>query len=230
MNTTDIVATTTHRIARPGFETTTRGRWISVAGAAYVASWITGLVVAPATPAATASDAEINSYYAHSGSEILFQSTLIHGIAGLAIAVLAFLVPAAAASTPRAGFAVRALGIGAALVSLTQVALAVVGVVTPATSDPATSASCFHALNLADTAKLMLLAGFATTVTVVATRARMVGSWTRRLTAALVVALPVGGLAFVVPNSVLTAVLYASLPLLLLWVGVTTWQVGQRAH
>jgi hypothetical protein len=76
----------------------------------------------------------------------------------------------------------------------------------------------------------MLLAGFATTVTVVATRARMVGSWTRRLTAALVVALPGGGLAFVVPNSVLTAVLYASLPLLLLWVGVTTWQLGQRAH
>ena len=43
------------------------------------------------------------------------------------------------------------------------------------------------------------------------------------------VALPVGGMAFVVNNAILTAVLYASLPLLLIWAGATAWQVGRRA-
>jgi hypothetical protein len=58
----------------------------------------------------------------------------------------------------------------------------------------------------------------------------MVGRRTRVLTAVLVVALPIGGAAFVVDNAVLTAVLYVSLPLLLLWVGVITWRVGLRAR
>jgi hypothetical protein len=66
--------------------------------------------------------------------------------------------------------------------------------------------------------------------TAAAARAGMVGRWTRVLTAVIVVALPIGGAAFVVDNAVLTAVLYVSLPLLLLWVGVITWRVGLRAR
>jgi hypothetical protein len=45
-----------------------------------------------------------------------------------------------------------------------------------------------------------------------------------------VVSLPVGGAAFLIDNPLLTAVLYVSLPLLLIWVAVLGWQVGRRAH
>ena len=93
-----------------------------------------------------------------------------------------------------------------------------------------TSAALFHAINLADTAKLVLLAGFTGAVTLAASGAGMAPRWLRALTAVLVVLLPVGGAAFLVDNRVLTAALYASLPLLLVWVGSTAFVVGRRAH
>jgi len=230
MDTVENVASSSRHLARPAFETTSRGRWISVAGAAYVTSWIVGLLLAPQTPGSTAPDADIHAYYADSGGQILVQSSLIHGLAGLAIAALAVLVPAAAQAAPRVKGFVIACGFGAALVSLLQVAFAVAGVVSASSRTAGTSAFCFDAVNRADTLKLVLLAGFAAAVATAGTRAGLLGRWARRLTWALVVALPVGGLGFVADNPVLTIVLYASLPLLLIWAAVISWQLGRRAH
>ena len=224
------VRTALDRATSVGFETNRRGRRISVAGAVYVASWVAGLVLAPATPAATAPAEEIHRYYATEGSAILLQSSLIHGVAGLALAVLALSLPAATSASRGLSWVLRASGVGAAVVSLLQVAFAVAAVVTASTTAAGTSERLFDALNLADTVKLVLLAVFAACATVAASRAGIVGRWTRVLTAALVVALPIGGAAFVVASPVLTAVLYVSLPLLLLWAGALTWQVGRRAH
>ena len=112
----------------------------------------------------------------------------------------------------------------------TQVAFAVAGVLTAGSQPVATSAGLFDALNLADTIKLVLLAAFAASVTTAATRAGMTGRWTRWLTLALVAALPIGGIAFIVDSTALTAVLYASLPLLLVWVATFSWQIGRRAR
>ena len=218
------------RASSVGFETNRRGRRVSMTGAVYVASWVTGLVLAPATPAATASAERIHDYYATQGPAILVQSSLIHGIAGIALAVLAMSVPAATSASAGLSRVVKASGLAAALVSLLQVAFAVTAVGTAPSAAAGTSELLFDDLNLADTGKLILLAVFAAATTVAAVRAGMVGRWTRRLTAALVVALPIGGAAFVVANPVLTAVLYASLPMLLLWAGVIAWQVGRRAH
>ena len=102
-------------------------------------------------------------------------------------------------------------------------------VITASSVAAATSDALFDALNYADTAKLMLLAVFTAAVTVAGTRAGMLRRWMRPLTAVLVFALPVGGLAFVVPSAVLTAVLYVSLPVLLIWAGATAWQLGRNA-
>src|SRR3712207_1252134 len=57
-------STVLDRIGSVGFETNRRGRRVSVTGAAYVAAWVTGLVLAPATPAATASAERVHDYYA----------------------------------------------------------------------------------------------------------------------------------------------------------------------
>ena len=93
-----------------------------------------------------------------------------------------------------------------------------------------TSKRLFDDLNVADTVKLTLLAAFAAAVTLAAARSGIVGRRTGALTAALEVSLPVGGAAFLIDNPLLTAVLYVSLPLLLIWVAVLGWQVGRRAH
>ena len=224
------VRTTLDRVTAAGFRTTRRGRLVSIASAVYVASWVTGLALAPSTPAATASAEQIHAYYATEGTSILVQSSLIHGIAGIAIAVLALAIPAATSASAAIGRLIRAAGIAAALVSLLQVAFAAVAVATSSTATASASERLFDDLNVADTVKLTLLAAFAATVTLAAARARMIGRSTGVLTAALVVSLPVGGAAFVIDNPLLTAVLYASLPLLLIWVAALGWQVGRRAH
>ena len=230
MNAVENLHTAVQRATHTGFRTTARGRWISVAGATYVTAWVLGLVLAPETPAATAPAAEVHAYYTNNGTQILVQSCLIHGVAAVAIAALALLVPAATGATPRLAKLIVGFGIGASLVSLLQVAFAVAGVITAGSQPVATSARLFDALNLADTIKLVLLAAFAASVTTAATRAGMTGRWTRWLTLALVAALPIGGIAFIVDSPVLTAVLYTSLPLLLIWAGTVSWQIGRRAR
>jgi hypothetical protein len=53
--------------------------------------------------------------------------------------------------------------------------------------------------------------------------------WFVALTSALVVLLPTGGAAFLVDQPVLSALLIASLPLLLVWVAAMTTVVAPRA-
>ena len=235
MSLTSATGTSTPRTApehvpAAGPRKTRRGRVIAGTGAVYVASWVTGLLLAPATPAATAPAETIHQYYATEGASILVQSSLIHGIAGVALAVLAFAIPAATAASLGLSRVIKAAGVAAALVSLLQVAFAAVAVARAGSATAATSERLFDNLNIADTVKLVLLAIFAASTTLAATRSRLVGRRTQALTAALVVALPIGGAAFLIDNPLLTAVLYASLPLLLTWAAAISWQVGRRAR
>ena len=235
MSLTSATGTSTPRTAPDHVQATgspksRRGRVIAVTGAAYVASWVTGLVLAPATPAATAPAETIHEYYATEGTSILVQSSLIHGIAGVMLAVLAFAIPAATAASVVQSRVIKVAGVAAALASLLQVAFAAVAVSGAGSATAATSERLFDSLNVADTVKLVLLAIFAASTTLAAARSRLVGRRTRALTAALVVALPIGGAAFLIDNPVLTAVLYASLPLLLTWAAAISWQVGRRAR
>jgi hypothetical protein len=218
------------RLGRAGFETTLNGRRVSVASATYVAAWITGLVTGPSTPAATGPDSVIHAYYQQEGPGILLQSSLIHGVAGAALLTLAWTIPAATRAPALLRRSVTGFGTLAALVSFLQVAFAVAGVSTAPHTDAATSAALLDSINVADTVKLLLLAGFAVAATVAATAGGMLPRWVRTLTAVLVVLLPLGGLAFIIESGVLTAMLYASLPLLLAWAATLGFFVGRRAH
>ncbi|MFL6135917.1 MAG: hypothetical protein ACJ72A_24140 [Nocardioidaceae bacterium] len=224
-------ASTVTRISHTGFETTPTGRRLSVAGATYVAAWITGLLTGPTTPAVAGPDSAIHEYYLQQGPAIVLQSSLIHGLAGAALLVLAWTIPAAATlASTRLRRSVIILGSAAALVSCVQVAFAVAGVSGAPHDEAGTSAALLDAIDVADTAKLVLLAGFAATATVAAAREGMVPRWVRALTTVLVVLLPVGGLAFLVDSAALTGMLYASLPLLLAWAAAIAYFVGRRAH
>jgi hypothetical protein len=117
----------------------------------------------------------------------------------------------------------------AAAVSLAQWAFAVAATRDVGHTAAGTSQGRFNAINVADTGKLVLLAGFVTAVTNTARRADMAPRWLRGAAVALAVLLSFGGAAFLVDSAVLTAVLYVSLPLLL-WAGVTAFLVGLRAR
>ena len=152
------VSATAHRLSATGLRVTPAGRWTSVAGAAYVAAWLVGLVLAPSAPAADASAAEIHAYYAQSVPAILVQASLVHGVAGLALAVLALAIPSATGAAASARRLILASGLAGAVVSLAQWAFAVAATRDVGHTAAATSQTLFNAINVADTAKLVLLA------------------------------------------------------------------------
>src|SRR5215218_5561048 len=72
--------------------------------------------------------------------------------------------------------------------------------------------------------------GLVATATYAARRAGSSPRWLQWVAVAVVALLPLGGAAFLLDNAVLTAALYASLPLLLLWTGATAYVVGLCAR
>jgi hypothetical protein len=200
-------------------------RALTAAGFVYVAAWLIGLATAPSAPDPDAADATIQAFYADNGSAALLQATLVHGIAGIALA--AFVVALArrlAAAGARATVLLLA-GLAAAAVSLIQYGMEIALNRAAAGGHSATSATLFHAVNIADTVKLVLLA-----VAIGAATRLAADTFPRWLRVAGYVAVPslvLGGLAFVVNSDPLSAVLALSLLLLLLWVG-SVGVVGAR--
>lgn len=209
--------------------TTSSARVTIAAGAAYVTGWIAGLLAAPTGPAATATAAAVQAYYADNGPAILLQSLLVHGIPGIALAVLGISVARTLAAAGHARVWITASALTAAALSLGQVGVAVAAVTTADTAAAGTTATLFHALNLTDTVKLIALAVFAATSCWAARRRGAAPGWFVGLTVALVGLLPPGGAAFLVDQPVLSALLIASLPLLLVWVAALTIVVAPRA-
>src|SRR5689334_18367478 len=156
-------------------------RRLAVAGSVYVAAWLVGLLVAPAAPSATASDADVHAFYVAHHTATLLQGLLVHGIAGVALAV--FVVSLARLLAPVSASAMKTLllaaGVGAAAVSLVQCALEIaLNRHVAGEGDPGGTAALFHAVNLADTGKLFLLGVAIAAATRLAAAA---GAWPRWL-------------------------------------------------
>ncbi len=209
---------------RAGATAASAGRWTSVAGAAYVGGWVAGLVVVPSVPA------DVHAFYVAHAPQVVVQALLVHGLAGVALAVLALVLPSALGVAGRSARLVRGSGLGAAALSLVQTVLTLVAVAGADSSPAATTDALVRAVDVTDTAKLVLLAVFVPAVTVAARRAGMLPRWTSVLAAVLAVLLPLGGAAFLVPNGLLMLLLVVSLPLLLIWAGTVALLVGRRAH
>jgi hypothetical protein len=202
-------------------------RALATAGSAYVAAWVIGLATAPAAPGADAADATIQRFYAGHGAATLFQATLVHGIAGVALAV--FVVALARRVAPAGVDSLRtvlvAAGLAAAAVSLLQYAMEIGLNRVAGSGHVSNSATLFHAVNVADTLKLVLLAVAIAAATRPAAGGLALPRWVRGLGWVLPPVLVVGGAAFVINSDGLSAVLAVSLVLLLLWVGAVTYAV-----
>ena len=101
--------------------------------------------------------------------------------------------------------------------SLAQAGLAVAATGNVETTPPATSRDLFHAINLADSGKLLLLGCFVTVVALAAHSAGALPRWLAVLSAVLAPLLPVSGAGYLTDNAGLLALLFVSLPLLLAW-------------
>ena len=217
--------TTTTSVPRPTSTTdpqrrATRG--VTVAGAAYVTSWLLGLVLAPAAPEPDAPAAQIGAFYAERAAAVLLSSAFVHGTAAIALAAFAAAVARATGATGGLRRAVSGTGLAAAALSLVQVVLAVLAVVR---DDTDLRADLFTGINLLDVVKIAALAGFVAVTTTALARAGSASRPLRALAVALVPALVLGSTAFVVVDAALMAVLAGSLLGLLLWTGLTVLAV-----
>jgi hypothetical protein len=198
-------------------------RALPVAGAVYVLAWLAGLLVAPTTPG-TADAGAVHEFFTASADAFVRQALLVHGLAGLALVGLT-LGFAVAVGRGRAGRWIAGTGVAAAGVSLVQVGLGLTAAHDVAHASASTTTSWLQAVNIADVAKLLLLAAFAAVTTRAAGRAGRLPRWLSLLGWFLVPLLAVGGFAFLVPTPALTVVLTASLPALLAWAGAAAWRL-----
>jgi hypothetical protein len=204
-------------------------RWAAAASVTYVASWVVGLLAAPAVPAG-ASPVEVHEHIAGHRLGALVQSLLVHGTAGAALAVLAVSLVRLAAHRVGGRGPVLAAGVAAAVLSWVQVALLVVLLAGLDSGDPGRTWALREAIDQVDGVKLVSLAVFAVAATVVARRAGLGPRWVALAARALAPLLLAGAASFVVPSPLLTATLYVGLPLLLLVVGGTGIAASRRSR
>ena len=206
--------------------TTRRPAGTAIAAAAYVASWVAGLVLAPAAPGHEAPATEVAAFYAGHGGAVVSSALLVHGTAGLALAALA--VGIARATGVRGGLrrVVAGTGLAAAALSVLQFALAIVAV----TGEQAatTGRMILLSIDFVDVLKIALLAAFAWVATTAAVRAGAAPRWLRAMAAVLVPLLLIGSAALAGVEALLP-VLEVSLLVLLAWAAAIGLLVSRSA-
>jgi hypothetical protein len=204
--------------------------WLAVSGFIYVAVWVLGLLIPTGTLSASMSNAELQQVLLAYQPARLIQVYLIDGAAGIAILLFAVTVaslfqPAGERNLPHV---VLGTGIAAGTISLVQAGVQQ----TLVSADLLTSVEVpFRTLlvlvNQIDTFKLLALALLSVSTSILGLRTRLISTWINWLGIALAIALLLGGLSFAFANPMLKAVLFASLPMLLVWVSAVS-VVGMR--
>lgn len=199
--------------------------WLASFGFLYVIVWVIGLSIPTGTLSASMSNAELQQVLLANQLARLVQVYLIDGIAG--IAILLFAVAAAslfqsAEEKPLARVVLSA-GVVAGTISLVQAAVQQTLVNPDLLASAETPFRTLLVLvNQIDTFKLMALALLSMSTSILGMRARLIPAWVNWLGVLLALALILGGLSFAFATPLLTAVLFASLPMLLVWVGAVS--------
>lgn len=194
-------------------------------GFLYVTVWVIGLLIPTETLSPSMSNAELQQVLLANQLTRLIQVYLIDGVAG--ISILLFAVAAAslfqASEEKTLARVVLSAGVVAGTISLVQAGVQQ----TLINSDLLASAetpfrTMLVLVNQIDTFKLMALALLSISTSVLGFRTRLIPTWINWLGILLTIALILGGLSFAVANSILTAILFVSLPMLLVWVGAVS--------
>jgi hypothetical protein len=194
-------------------------------GFLYVTVWVIGLLIPTGTLSPSMSNAELQQVLLANQLARLIHVYLIDGVAGIAILLFAVAVSSLFLSAEDRNLArvVMSAGVVAGTISLVQAGVQQ----TLVNPDLLASAETpFRALlvliNQIDTFKLMALALLSVFTSILGLRTRLISAWINWLGVVLAIALLLGGLGFAFTNSMLTTVLFASLPMLLIWVGAVS--------
>lgn len=199
--------------------------WLAFFGFLYVAVWVIGLLIPTGSPSVSMSNAELQQIFTANQLARTVQVYLIDGVAG--VAILLFAVAASSlflsAEEKTLAHVVLSAGVVAGTISLVQTGVQLTLVNSDLLASAETPFRTLLALvNQIDTFKLMALALLSVSVSMLGLRTRLIPAWVNWLGIVLAIALLLGGLSFVVANSMLTTVLFASLPMLLVWVGAVS--------
>ena len=200
---------------------------LALSGLVYVVVWVIGLLIPAGTPSVSTSNAEIQQILLANQLARMVQVYLIDGIAG--ISILLFAASAAnlfrkldGKNEPLASVVLGA-GIAAGSISLVQA-----GVQQTLTNQELLAAAdtpfrmLLVLVNQIDTFKLMALALLSSATSELILRTRIFHVWYGWLGYVLSATLVLGGFSFALSNRALTYILFASLPLLLFWVGAVS--------
>src|SRR3954471_5775650 len=127
------------------FNHTMSNHRVANAGSFFVSAWLAGLFVAPSAPDPDAPPAAVAAHFAAHQTATTVQSLLIHGVAGVALIVLALSLTVSRRA--------RLAGAAAGVVSLVQATVGVVLSQHIAVAEPVTAAAAFDVANVADTVK-----------------------------------------------------------------------------
>jgi hypothetical protein len=193
----------------------------ALAGVAYVVAWVAGLAVWPSNLDVNASGSQVVAAYSGHQGAAMTQSLLVHGVAGVALAIVVLAIGRAARRRDAGplGPVMVVAGVGAAVVSLAQCALGLLlaGSAVP-DGDSGRAGSLFAAVNRLDGVKMLALAVMAASGAALVRRAHLLASWLGYVGALLAVALVVSGIGYLLLSSTLAPAAFVSGPLLLLWV------------
>lgn len=196
-------------------------KWLAFFGFLYVIVWVIGLLIPTGTLSPSMSNADLQQVLLANQLARLIQVYLIDGAAG--ISILIFAVAAAsllqtAEEKPLARVILSA-GVVAGTISLVQAAVQQTLVNPDLLASAETPFRTLLVLvNQIDTFKLMALALLSISTSILGMRTSFIPAWINWFGVVLAIALVLGGLSFTSANSMLTAILFASLPMLLIWV------------
>jgi hypothetical protein len=204
----------------------------AVAGLAFVAAWVTGLLVWPSNLDLAAPDARVVSTYAGHQGVAIAQYLLVEGLAAIALAivVLALGRTARRRGARRLGAVVMLVGIGAVTISLAECALGLRLTSIVAADDKAARAgTLFDLINRLDGVKMLALAAVALAGVGLRRGTGLLPRWLDYVAVLLAAAMIASGVGYLLLNNSLSQAAAVSLALLLVWVAATGMTLGRRS-
>jgi hypothetical protein len=215
---------------------TNEGRWIAVAGCAYVVAWLVGLAIGLTTssPGPTDTSSTLGTYFSSHREVVMIQAYLLDGIAGISLIMFAAALHSALRKFEGESTTVSSIlfgaGVAAGTVSLLQ------GLFTQVLADHVAAMGSLAAIRTlydlnaeGDTYKLLALGVFLGAVALLTFRTHALPQWLGWVAAVLAPLLVIAGWNFALSPSVQFAAYAVLLLVQLLWVAAVSVVSVRRA-